>query len=113
MPTNVVNDNVATLVDPSHLTTSAPQSEPLEYIKLWEMKEYMRSYMTEAKWRNEGYTPTIEEHMSIALISSDYKFPLKSSLVGMGDKITDRSNGFPLYLLLSKFIVQFTGCRMI
>ncbi|KAI7748762.1 hypothetical protein M8C21_031258 [Ambrosia artemisiifolia] len=55
------------------------------------MKEYIGSYLAEAKWRNEGYTPTPEEHTSIALISCGYKFLLITSLVGMGDIITDDS----------------------
>ncbi|KAI3760840.1 hypothetical protein L1987_51239 [Smallanthus sonchifolius] len=55
------------------------------------LKEYIGSYMTEAKWRNEEYIPTSEEHTSVALISCGYKFLLISSLVGMGDIITDES----------------------
>ncbi|KAJ0951802.1 putative (-)-beta-caryophyllene synthase [Helianthus annuus] len=55
------------------------------------MKEYIGSYMAEAKWRKEGYTPTPEEHTSVALISCGYKFLLITSLVGMGDIITDES----------------------
>lgn len=61
------------------------------YFLFTQMKEYMRSYMKEAEWRNEGYTPTTEEHMSISLISCAYKFLLIASLAGMGDIITDES----------------------
>lgn len=55
------------------------------------MKEYMRYYMTEAKWRHEEYIPTMEEHTSVALISCGYKFLLISSFVGLGDIITNES----------------------
>ncbi|KAJ9560819.1 hypothetical protein OSB04_005979 [Centaurea solstitialis] len=64
------------------------KSYQLTYVKEG-MIEFMRSYMTEAKWRNEGYVPTIEEHMSVAFISSGYKFLLTTSLVGMDDGITN------------------------
>ena len=53
------------------------------------MIEFVGSYMTEAKWRNEGYVPTIEEHISVAFISTGYKFLLAISLVGMDDGITN------------------------
>ncbi|KAL7582210.1 hypothetical protein Lser_V15G42220 [Lactuca serriola] len=54
------------------------------------MKEFIRSYMMEAKWANEGYIPTIEEHMSVAFISSGYSM-LATCFVGMGDIVTDDS----------------------
>ncbi|KAJ9560673.1 hypothetical protein OSB04_005833 [Centaurea solstitialis] len=62
----------------------------LTYVKET-MKEYIRSYMTEAKWRNEGYIPTIEEHVSVTFVSCGYKFLITSSLVGMGDITTNES----------------------
>ncbi|KAK9072971.1 hypothetical protein SSX86_007293 [Deinandra increscens subsp. villosa] len=55
------------------------------------MIEYIESYMIEAKWRNERYIPSPEEHTSVALVSCGYKFLLISSFVGMGDIITDDS----------------------
>ncbi|XP_076898103.1 beta-caryophyllene synthase-like [Bidens hawaiensis] len=67
------------------------KSHHLNYYKE-SMKEYIGGYMTEAKWRKEGYIPTPEEHTSVALISCGYKFLLITSLVGMGDIIiTDDS----------------------
>lgn len=70
------------------LLTNEGKAYQLTYVKEG-MIEYMRSYMTEAKWRNEGYVPTIEEHVSVAFISCGYKFLLTTSLVGMDDAITD------------------------
>ncbi|KAJ9560477.1 hypothetical protein OSB04_005637 [Centaurea solstitialis] len=55
------------------------------------MKEYMESYMTEAKWRKEGYVPTVEEHLSVTFVSCGYKYLLMASLVGMDDVITNES----------------------
>ncbi|KAI3499040.1 hypothetical protein L1887_34832 [Cichorium endivia] len=60
----------------------------MDYVKE-AMKEIIRSYMKEAEWRNEGYTPTPEEHMSASLISCGFKLLLIASLAGMGDVITD------------------------
>ncbi|KAD6119267.1 hypothetical protein E3N88_10538 [Mikania micrantha] len=37
------------------------------------MKEMIRNFMTEAKWRNEGYIPTVEEHQSVSFMSCGYK----------------------------------------
>nr|UTK56353.1 TPS1 [Atractylodes lancea] len=55
------------------------------------MKEFIGSYMTEAKWGNEGYIPTTEEHISVALISSGTKHLVTTSFVGMNDMITEES----------------------
>ncbi|CAI9301076.1 unnamed protein product [Lactuca saligna] len=55
------------------------------------MKEFIRSYMMEAKWANDGYIPTIEEHMSVAFISSGYSMLATTCFVGMGDMVTNDS----------------------
>lgn len=55
------------------------------------MKEYIRSYMTEAKWAHEGYIPTMEEHTQVTFVSSGYKFSLTAIFVAMGDVITEES----------------------
>ncbi|KAJ0829221.1 putative (-)-beta-caryophyllene synthase [Helianthus annuus] len=55
------------------------------------MKELVRSYMTEAKWANEGYVPTTEEHMSVSYVSSGIGMLITTSFVGMGDMVTDES----------------------
>nr|GEX59538.1 ribonuclease H-like domain-containing protein [Tanacetum cinerariifolium] len=34
------------------------------------MKEFIGSYMTEARWKHEGYVPTTEEHKSVTFVSS-------------------------------------------
>nr|GEY44981.1 (-)-germacrene D synthase [Tanacetum cinerariifolium] len=55
------------------------------------MKEFIGSYMTEAKWKHEGYVPTIEEHKSVAFVSSGYKMLTIASFVGMGDIASEDS----------------------
>ncbi|KAK9049066.1 hypothetical protein SSX86_031968 [Deinandra increscens subsp. villosa] len=55
------------------------------------MKELIRSYMMETKWANEGYVPTIEEHISVSFQSSGYGMLATTCLVGMGDMVTDES----------------------
>ncbi|XP_022014902.1 beta-caryophyllene synthase isoform X1 [Helianthus annuus] len=55
------------------------------------MKEMIRNFMMEAKWRNEGYIPTVEEHQSVSFMSCGYKMLTIAGSVGMGDMITDES----------------------
>ncbi|KAD4888452.1 hypothetical protein E3N88_20525 [Mikania micrantha] len=55
------------------------------------MIEYFGSYMKEAKWANDGYIPTTEEHKEVATTSSGYKFILIASFAAMGEIITDNT----------------------
>ncbi|KAJ4723532.1 Terpene synthase [Melia azedarach] len=55
------------------------------------MQELVATYFVEAKWFKEGYVPTIEEHMGVALISSGYLVLATTSFVGMGDIVTKES----------------------
>ncbi|XP_076910971.1 (-)-germacrene D synthase-like, partial [Bidens hawaiensis] len=55
------------------------------------MKEMIRNFMTEAKWRHEGYIPTVEEHKSVSFMSCGYKMLTIAGFVGMGDMVTDES----------------------
>ncbi|KAJ0786153.1 putative (-)-beta-caryophyllene synthase [Helianthus annuus] len=55
------------------------------------MKEMIRNFMMEAKWRNEGYIPTVEEHQSVSFMRCGYKMLTIAGSVGMGDMITDES----------------------
>ncbi|KAK9041699.1 hypothetical protein V6N11_016789 [Hibiscus sabdariffa] len=52
------------------------------------MKRQSQVYCVEAKWFHEKYIPTMEEYMSIALMSSAYPNLIIASLVGMEDNIT-------------------------
>ncbi|KAM7473355.1 hypothetical protein LguiB_020598 [Lonicera macranthoides] len=55
------------------------------------MKELAKAYFEEAKWYNEGYVPTLEEYMKIALVSSGYKMAATTSFVGMGKSVTKQA----------------------
>ena len=55
------------------------------------MKEFIRSYMMEAKWANEGYVPTAEEHMSVSIVTGGYFMLATTCFVGMGDIVTDEA----------------------
>ncbi|MFS7912818.1 putative epi-cedrol synthase [Helianthus anomalus] len=44
--------------------------------------------MTEAKWANEGYMPTMEEHLQVSYINIAYKCVLIVGFAAMGDVIT-------------------------
>ncbi|KDP39015.1 hypothetical protein JCGZ_00772 [Jatropha curcas] len=52
------------------------------------MKEFVRSYYAEAKWLHEGYVPSMEEYMGVALVSSGNPMLTVTSFVGMGDIAT-------------------------
>lgn len=48
------------------------------------MKRLVQAYFAEAKWYNSNYTPTLEEYMSVAQISSGYRMITATAFVGMG-----------------------------
>ncbi|KAM1041483.1 hypothetical protein ACFX13_031401 [Malus domestica] len=52
------------------------------------LKCVARAYFEEAKWLNEGYTPTMEEYLPVAIVSTGYPMLSTVSLVGMGDIVT-------------------------
>nr|QYL01195.1 terpene synthase 5 [Stevia rebaudiana] len=66
------------------------KSQHLNYIKE-AMMEYLGCYLKEAKWANDGYIPTMEEHKEIATTSSGYNFVLIASFAAMGEVITDET----------------------
>ncbi|KAI8552711.1 hypothetical protein RHMOL_Rhmol06G0287800 [Rhododendron molle] len=55
------------------------------------MKNLIRVYFEEAKWCHEGYVSSIEEYMRVALVTGAYKMLATTSLVGMGDLVTEES----------------------
>ncbi|GFS30553.1 terpenoid cyclases/Protein prenyltransferases superfamily protein [Actinidia rufa] len=53
------------------------------------MKILVRAYFEEAKWFHQGYVPTIEEYMQVALVTAGYKMlATTTSFVGMGELAT-------------------------
>ncbi|XP_076912924.1 sesquiterpene synthase TPS1-like [Bidens hawaiensis] len=55
------------------------------------MKESITSYITEAKWREEGYVPTVKELKSVRFMTAGYKTFTTSSSVGMGETVTEEA----------------------
>ncbi|XP_056163075.1 (-)-germacrene D synthase-like isoform X1 [Syzygium oleosum] len=52
------------------------------------MKKQARWYFREAKWFHLGYTPTMEEYMPLALLTTGYEALSITTFVGMGDVVT-------------------------
>ncbi|KVG30542.1 Terpene synthase, metal-binding domain-containing protein [Cynara cardunculus var. scolymus] len=53
------------------------------------VKEYTRNLLTEAKWVKEGYIPTIEEHMSVTLVTCAYAMIIAKCYVHGHDSVTE------------------------
>ncbi|XP_058220677.1 (-)-germacrene D synthase-like [Rhododendron vialii] len=68
--------------------TKEGRSYRVNYAKS-EMKNLVRAYFEEAKWCHEGCVPSMEEYMRVALVTSGYKMLATTSLVGMGDLVTE------------------------
>ncbi|XP_061351012.1 (-)-germacrene D synthase-like [Gastrolobium bilobum] len=56
-----------------------------------EMKRLARAYFAEAKWFNHNYTPSMEEYMDVALVSSAYRMLTATTFIGMGDIATEKA----------------------
>uniref|UniRef100_A0A1D1ZD67 (-)-germacrene D synthase n=1 Tax=Anthurium amnicola TaxID=1678845 RepID=A0A1D1ZD67_9ARAE len=63
------------------------RSYHVHYLKE-ELKMVSLAYFEEAKWRNEGYIPTLEEHLRVSLISCGYNILTCASFLGMGHLAT-------------------------
>ncbi|XP_052178519.1 (-)-germacrene D synthase-like [Diospyros lotus] len=66
------------------------RSYVIDYAKL-AMKKLVKAYFEEAKWLHQGYTPTMEEYMRVALVTSGYEMISTNSFVGMGDLATQEA----------------------
>ncbi|KAL9431876.1 hypothetical protein AB3S75_026974 [Citrus x aurantiifolia] len=55
------------------------------------MKNQVKHYFFEAKWYHQNYVPTVDEYMTVALISSGHPNLSTISFVGMGDIVTKES----------------------
>nr|WNI01939.1 terpene synthase [Psidium guajava] len=58
------------------------------YYAIEAMKRQARCYFTEAKWMHQQHEPTMDEYMSIALVSSGYPLLAITSFVGMSETVT-------------------------
>ncbi|KAA8526921.1 hypothetical protein F0562_008850 [Nyssa sinensis] len=52
------------------------------------IKQLARAYFVEAKWFQEEKTPTMEEYMDNAIVTSGYYMLTATSFVGMGEIVT-------------------------
>ncbi|XP_059428039.1 (-)-germacrene D synthase-like isoform X2 [Corylus avellana] len=52
------------------------------------MKNQVRAYFQEAKWFHKKHIPTMDEYMRTALVTTGYNMLATTSLVGMGDVVT-------------------------
>lgn len=52
-------------------------------------KELVRNYLVEARWLKEGYMPTLEEYMSVSMVTGTYGLMIARSYVGRGDIVTE------------------------
>jgi len=55
------------------------------------MKNHVRAYFHEAKWFYHKHIPSMDEYMRIALVTSAYSMLATTSLVGMGDIVTENA----------------------
>lgn len=55
----------------------------------WQFKKYLQAYMTEARWLNKKYKPTLEEYIRISIESSGYALVTTTSYIGMGATATE------------------------
>lgn len=53
------------------------------------MKEYTRNLLIEAKWAKEGYIPTVEEHMSVTMVTCAYGMIIAKCYVHGDDLVTE------------------------
>ncbi|KAJ0791681.1 putative germacrene-A synthase [Helianthus annuus] len=72
------------------IMASEGKSYQVDYAKD-SMKELSRNYMIEAKWMNEGYVPTLEEHELVSFITAGYKMLIPSSFVSMGETVKEEA----------------------
>ncbi|KAE9445152.1 hypothetical protein C3L33_22950, partial [Rhododendron williamsianum] len=73
-----------------------------------QLKDLVGAYLLEAKWYHEGYAPSMDEHMALALLSCGYKGLSTLALIGMGELATkeafDWVSSFPLIIHASSVI---------
>ncbi|XP_052188548.1 (-)-germacrene D synthase-like isoform X2 [Diospyros lotus] len=85
------------------------RSYAVDYAKL-AMKKLVRAYFEEAKWFHQGHTPSMEEYMQVALVTSAYEMISTNSFVGMGDLATqdafDWVSSHPLIVRASSVICR-------
>lgn len=54
-------------------------------------KDLIRNYLVEARWLKECYMPTLEEYMSVSMVTGTYGLMTARSYVGRDDMVTEDS----------------------
>jgi hypothetical protein len=54
-----------------------------------QFKKYIQGYITEARWLNNKYQPTLEEYIRLTIESGGYKLMLITCYIDMGDIVTE------------------------
>ena len=73
-------------------------------MNILQLKNQVRAYFAEAKWAHEGYIPTIEEYMLVALVTSSSCMLTTWSFIGMGEIMTKEAFDWVFMLYLYKYI---------
>ncbi|TYH46502.1 hypothetical protein ES332_D11G340500v1 [Gossypium tomentosum] len=68
-----------------------PEYMKLCYREVLNMKQQCQAYYVEFKWLHENYMPTLDEYLSVALVTSCYQLLTIVSFVGMEDSITKQT----------------------
>jgi len=55
----------------------------------WQFIKFIQAYMTEARWLNNNYKPTLKEYICVSIQSSGYALLTTTCYIGMGDTITE------------------------
>ncbi|KAK1438391.1 hypothetical protein QVD17_04199 [Tagetes erecta] len=75
------------------------------------IKEYTRNLLIEAKWANERYVPTVEEHMSVTMVTCAYAMIITKCYVHGDDSVTEETfkwvSTYPPIVKASCLILRF------
>lgn len=75
------------------------------------MKDQATGYLAEAKWFYQNYTPTLDEYITLALVTTAYAMLVTNSFLGMGDVVTKDAfewvSGNPQMLRASTIVCRF------
>jgi hypothetical protein len=54
-----------------------------------QFKKYIQGYITEARWLNNKYQPTLDEYIQLTIESGGYGLMSTTCYIGMGDTATE------------------------
>ncbi|KAK7257307.1 hypothetical protein RIF29_31179 [Crotalaria pallida] len=80
----VVKSFIELLAEMELMTAEDGKSSLVQYVKQ-ALQSLAKSYMNEAKWRNEGYVPTYDEYKDNGVVSSAFPLVLTFNLLCLGE----------------------------